>query len=326
MGTPPFDRQVFVKPKQTPPPPSRSPLPGALALLVVAALSAFATYRYFKAGGKLPGNNDSAKVEKLQKKLKAMQARVQELEKKQHIRHVRHVVDKGTPKRTKLSHALPAEDASHPKSHIADTTHHSADPFSATSHHSMEHTTAPTMHKSADSTAETQAASLQSLLAAQQQQSSKQMNLLQNNLAANHDEWKATVNRLGNVVGQLDSQQNAIKKNESNVNYLMARAHRTDVTFTLRKGRRYQRIGPISMKLTGTSVKNQHYSIRMIVNDKSVELKDRALNEVVQFYTSQSKYPLGLIVSRIKHGEVSGVLAVPKNLSREMSNTQLQEK
>ena len=80
------------------------------------------------------------------------------------------------------------------------------------------------------------------------------------------------------------------------------------------------------MKLTATSVKNQHYNIRLIVDDKSVELKDRALNEVVQFYTSQSKYPLKLIVSQINKGEVSGTLAVPHDLSEELSNTQLQEK
>lgn len=326
MGTPPFDRHVFVKQKQSAPPPSRSPLPGALALLVVAALSAFATYRYFKAGGKLPGNNASAQVEKLQEKLKTMQAHVHELETKQHTQHVRHVVNNPLPKKAKLSHALPAEDAPHPHEQAVGVAHHSADPVSSPPNHSMKHATMPVAHKAKISTPEPSMAGLQTLLLARQQQSNKEMSLLQNNLAANHDEWKATANRLGDVVGQIDSQQNSIKKNETNVNYLMARARRTRVPFTLTKERRYQRVGPISMKLTATSVRNQHYNIRIIVNDKSVELKDRALNEVVQFFTSQSKYPLELIVSQIKRGEVSGVLVVPNDLSREMSNTQLQEK
>lgn len=327
MGTPPFDRQVFVKQKQSAPPPSRSPLPGALALLVVAALSAFATYRYLKAGGKVPGNNESAKVEKLQAKLKVMQTRVQELEKKQAARHVRHVADKPAPKKPRLSRALLAEDAPHPTRHIADMAHRSADPASPASHRSLKRTTKLVKPKAKASPADaTTMPRLQSLLAVQQQQSNKEMSQLQNNLTANHQAWQATVNRLGNVVGQLDSQQNSIKKNENNVNYLMARAKRTDVDFTLRKGRRYQRVGPISMKLTDASVRNQHYNIRIIVNDKSVELKDRALNEVVQFFDSQSKYPLELIVSQIKHNEVSGVLAVPPGLSQAMNNTQLQEK
>jgi hypothetical protein len=52
MGGFGYDRQVFVKSKQQPPaPPSRSPLPGALVLILVAALGAFAAYRYIKAGG-----------------------------------------------------------------------------------------------------------------------------------------------------------------------------------------------------------------------------------------------------------------------------------
>jgi hypothetical protein len=55
-------------------------------------------------------------------------------------------------------------------------------------------------------------------------------------------------------------------------------------------------------------------------------LKDRALNEIVQFYTSRSKYPLRLIVSQIGRREVSGTLAVPTGLRQELNNAHLRER
>lgn len=317
MGSPSFDRQVFVKKTQSSPP-SRSPLPGAFALLIVAALAAFGTYRYMKAGGgKTSSKADKAQIEQLQKKLTVMQAKVKELERRREPR-TRHVAsqvkpDKVNSKAAEPSHTLTAEDSHHPKADLAGETHGAAIRKVADRPQSSD-------PKVALDGAKTEAS------AKKQATSSKQLNLLQSNLAANNDQWQATVNRLGNVVGQLDSQNNAIKKNQTNVNYLMEQVHRTRVSFTLNKGRRYQRVGPISMKLAGTSVRNQHYNIRLIVDDKSVELKDRALNEVVQFFTSQSKYSLELIVSQINRDQVSGTLVVPYDLSQKLANTQLQEK
>ena len=331
MGSPPFDRQVFVKKAQSQPPPSRSPLPGALALVVVAALASFATYRYVKAGGGAPSNGaDKAQISQLQQKLKVMQARVEELEKRRHVSYVTHVADNAKPAKaktvaTKPSHALLAEAVPHPANGAIDSLQKSTHRTVLNSHRSADPATASEVRKSQPPTKQA-APESKTLLASAPQPSNKQLSLLQSDVAANNNQWQATVNRLGNVVGELDSQRNELKKNQSNVNYLMALAHRTNVAFTLMKGRRFQRIGPVSMKLTATSVKNQHYNIRLIVDDKSVELKDRALNEVVQFYTSQSKYPLELIVSQINKGEVSGTLAVPHDLSEELSNTQLQEK
>ena len=81
MGGPTFDRQVFVKKQTTQKSPSKSPLPGGLVLVLVAALSAFATYRFVKAGGTAPENPaDKAKIEELQGKLKTMQSHIDELE------------------------------------------------------------------------------------------------------------------------------------------------------------------------------------------------------------------------------------------------------
>src|SRR5512146_827064 len=77
-----YDRQAFVKSKEAPPPPSRPPLPGVLLSVLVAALGAFAAYRYIKAGG-IPSidADNNAQVTMLQHKVEVLQARLKELKK-----------------------------------------------------------------------------------------------------------------------------------------------------------------------------------------------------------------------------------------------------
>lgn len=325
MGGPVFDRQVFVKKQQAQKPPSRSPLPGGLILVLVAALSAFATYRFVKAGGKQPSDTaDKARIAELQTKLKATQDRVQELEKRRRTQATTHA-----PQENKPSAAQPAPTIKKAPAELA--SHADAPPASEpkpSPKAAAKRPSPPQLGSSAASVPPLKMASsmVKPPATASQGISNKELSSLQGNLAANHEEWQATTDRLGNVVGELDSQRSAIQQTQTGVNYLLERVQRSDVAFTLRKGSGLQHVGPIAMELESASVKGQHYSIRMIVDDKSVVLKDRALNEIVQFYTSRSKYPLRLIVSQIARGEVSGTLAVPSGLTQEMDNAHLRER
>lgn len=326
MGGPVFDRQVFVKKQAAPKPFSRSPLPGGLILVLVAALSAFATYRFVKAGGKEPSNAaDKAQIAELQTRLKATQDRVQELEKRRHTAAARGVPQESKPIVAKpdparnIAHAEDAPRHESPRKAEPKPSEKSPDENPAQNHLAAgSAASVPPLHTSS-SKAQSSATGSPAI-------SSNELNTLQGNLAANHEEWEATTDRLGNVVGELDSQRSAIRQTQSGVNYLLERAQRSDISFSLTKGSGLQHVGPIAMELESTSVKGQHYNIRMMVDDKSVVLKDRALNEIVQFYTSRSKYPLRLIVSQIRRGEVSGTLAVPTGLSDEMNNAHLQER
>jgi len=320
MGGPVFDRQVFVKRQQAPKPPSRSPVPGGVVLVLVAALSAFATYRYVKAGGKEPSNTaDKARIAELQTQLKAMQDHVQELEKRRHAAAAQESKPSGA-KPAPAVNTLRAKPAPRPDSPLKAEAKPSARAAAKDPSHVDAGSAAAAPALRASSSTPKPPASASPVV------STKELTALRGNLAANHEEWRATTDRLGNVVGQLDSQRSAIQQTQSGVNYLLERGQRSDITFALKKGSGLQHVGPIAMELESTSVKGQHYSIRMMVDDKSIVLKDRALNEIVQFYTSRSKYPLRLIVSQIGRRNVSGTLAVPTELSQEMNNAHLQER
>lgn len=304
MGGFGYDRQVFVKSKQAPPPPARTPLPGAFVLFLVAALGAFAAYRYIKAGGLSNTNgNNNAQVKQLQDKIAVLQTRINELEKERRLSVLRASAQgkHNANPQPKSPPVLSAQLAHRPVAQVSEPPVQKP-PVAASSQPNARSATTPPAVAKPDPA----------------------LSRLQGDFTANHQEWEATVNRLGNVVGELDAQQSAIKQNQTDVDQLLSITRRTGIPFSLKKQSRFQRVGPVSLKLTGTNVRNQRYTMRMIVNDKSVELKDRALNEVIQFYTTRSQYPVQLVVSHIKKGRVSGRLAVPNDLNSANQSYQMQ--
>ena len=302
MGGFGYDRQVFVKSKESSPPPSRSPLPGALVLILVAALGAFAAYRYIKAGGlsNVDSDSNNAQVKQLQHKIQVLQARIDELEKSRRLSRPQSPTEGA---RQEVAKAKPPEKLS------AELTHRPKLPIAEAP---VQKSLNPPSAKPTTSPAPSQA------------KPDPSMNLMQGDLEASHQEWEAAVNRLGKVVGELDEQRTQVKKNQNDVNQLLSITRRTGIPFGLKKGARFQRVGPISIKLASTDVSNQRYTLRLVVDDKSVELKDRALNEVVQFYTARSQFPVNLVVSQIKKGQVSGMLSVPSDLNATDQNAQMQ--
>jgi hypothetical protein len=129
---------------------------------------------------------------------------------------------------------------------------------------------------------------------------------------AGQQEWEATADRLGNVVGELDSQRDAIERDQARLDELAGQFARNSQPFTLEKGSDPQQVGPVSLQLHGTDPKNQRYSMRLSLDDQTVELKDRALHEAIQFYAADGKLSFELVVSQIGRDSVAGRLVIPQ--------------
>jgi len=130
--------------------------------------------------------------------------------------------------------------------------------------------------------------------------------------AASRQQWEATANRLGNVVGELDFQRDVIERDRARLDELAGRFAQDSQPFTLEKGSTRQQVGPVWLRLEGTDPKNQRYTMRLSVDDQTVELKDRALHEAIQFYASNAKLSFELVVSRISRDGVAGRLVLPQ--------------
>jgi hypothetical protein len=130
---------------------------------------------------------------------------------------------------------------------------------------------------------------------------------------ANHEAWQATTDRLADVVGVVGSQQGEISQTREDVNRLLAKTVRSAMPFELRRNAGREPVGPVSIMLKSADTKNNKYSLCIYVGDQCIELKDRAVNEVVAFVVSKDSAPLALVATKILHDQIVGYLEVPNS-------------
>jgi hypothetical protein len=128
---------------------------------------------------------------------------------------------------------------------------------------------------------------------------------------ANHEAWQATTDRLADVVGVVGSQQGEISQTREDLNRLLATTGRSALPFELRRKAGREPIGPVSMVLKNVDAKNKKYSLCIYVTDQCIELKDRAVNEVVAFVISKNSAPLTLVATKVLRDQIVGYLEVP---------------
>jgi hypothetical protein len=131
------------------------------------------------------------------------------------------------------------------------------------------------------------------------------------NLTADRESWQATTDRLADVVGVVGSQQGEITQTRDELNQLLSQTRRTALQFELTRGTGRQSVGPVELRLKDSDPKSQRYTLCVYVENKCIELKDRALDEVVVFVLSRGTAPLELVATRIMRDEIVGYLEVP---------------
>ena len=134
---------------------------------------------------------------------------------------------------------------------------------------------------------------------------------VQSELLANHEAWQATADRLADVVGAVGAQQGQIAANQEALNQLLAQSHRRAVAFELARSSSHIPVGPLALQLKSADVKTQRYSMCVYIQDKCIELKDRALNEVVVFRVAKDAAPLELVATKIMRDQILGFVEVP---------------
>ena len=66
------------------------------------------------------------------------------------------------------------------------------------------------------------------------------------------------------------------------------------------------------IELKKVDTKRNKFTIAITVDDKTVEKKDRTINEPIQFYTSKARQPDEIVVNTVGKNTMSGYLAAPK--------------
>jgi len=136
-------------------------------------------------------------------------------------------------------------------------------------------------------------------------------------VAATKSELEKTVADLKRATGELDGHSVLIATNQKELQALQALGERNYVQFTIQKSKNKQpqKVGDIGILLKGTDPKKNRYTIELTADDKTVEKKDRVVNEPLQFMTSKAKQPYEIVVNDIKKDTIVGYVSIPKVLN-----------
>jgi hypothetical protein len=268
-----FDRQVFVAPTEQPAP--QQPRVLGLVILAIAVVGiVFIGYKLLSYAGESGASADSNSLQQIQQQLADMKDRMDQMEKRHKTAAPESVLP---PSRTEA--AVPS----------ANNRSKAAYQVSAASALNPQRTPSPAalpvVPRPAPVSADTD--------------------------NANREAWKATSDRLTDVVGVVGSQQGEIAQTRDELNQLLAQTRRTALQFELSRGPDHQSVGPVELQLKNTDSKAQRYTVCVYVDSKCIELKNRVLDEVVVFVLARGTAPLELVATKISRDEIVGYLEVP---------------
>lgn len=134
-------------------------------------------------------------------------------------------------------------------------------------------------------------------------------------VAKNRADTEKLVADMKSARGDLGVQSGLIATNGKELAALKALGERNYTDFKIVKAGRKdkpQKVGDLQILLKEADPKKNRYTVEVIADDKTVEKKDRTINEPVQFMLSRATQPYELVVNDIKKNMISGYVAAPK--------------
>lgn len=134
---------------------------------------------------------------------------------------------------------------------------------------------------------------------------------------ATRKDLEATKSGLQRVVGDAGVMSGLIARNKEEVDDLKRRGERNVFDFDLRKTKDMQKVGPVQLRLQKSDPKKYKYTLTVFADDKSVEKKDKNVNEPVQFYVRGTRTPYEIVVFELSKDRAVGYLTTPKEVARQ---------
>lgn len=131
-------------------------------------------------------------------------------------------------------------------------------------------------------------------------------------IAATRKDLDDTKKNLITAVGDLNQQGVLIARNGEELEVLKHLNDRNIYDFKLTKSKQPQHVGPVQIVLHSTDPKRYKFDITVIADDKSIDKKDRNVDEPMQFYVRGVRAPYELVVMEVTKTGVNGYLSTPK--------------
>jgi len=131
-------------------------------------------------------------------------------------------------------------------------------------------------------------------------------------VAETKSELAATKARLESTVGDLGLQSGLIAKTRDDLETLKHRGDRNYYEFTLLKGAKPQPVSTVSLQLKKLDPKRGKFTLNVTSDDKTIEKKDRNVNEPIQFYTGRDHLLYEMVVWTLDKNKATGYVSTPK--------------
>ncbi len=141
---------------------------------------------------------------------------------------------------------------------------------------------------------------------------STEVGTVKTDVANTKSELEKTISDLKRTTGDLGVQSGLIATNGKELTALRALGERNYYDFKLLKTKAPQKVGDISVLLKKVDSKKNRYTIEVLADDKTVEKRDRSVNEPIQFYVSKARQPYEIVVNSVGKDQIAGYLATPK--------------
>ncbi len=132
-------------------------------------------------------------------------------------------------------------------------------------------------------------------------------------VAATKSDLEATKTQLTRVMGDAGVMSGLIATNHSELEILKHKGDRNYYEFSLQKGAKPVLLSTVKLQLKKADEKHSKYTLNVSADDRTIEKKDKGLDEPVQFYTGKEPVLYELVVNVIEKNHVSGYLSTPKN-------------
>ncbi len=139
-----------------------------------------------------------------------------------------------------------------------------------------------------------------------------QISTVSSDLGNTKTQLEQTVANLKHATGELDDHASLIATNGKELQALRELGERNYSEFTITRSKTATRVGDVMVMLKKVDTKRNKFTIEVTADDKTVEKKDRSINEPIQFYTSKAHQPDEIVVNQVRKDTIVGYLATPK--------------
>lgn len=131
-------------------------------------------------------------------------------------------------------------------------------------------------------------------------------------ITATRTDLEATKAKLERAIGDLGVQSGLIARTHDELEVLKHKGDRNYFEFTIKKNAKPQPISTVSLQLKKTDAKKGRFTMNVLADDRTIEKKDRTMNEPMQFYTGRERGLYEVVVYKVEKDTVTGYLSTPK--------------